>query len=171
MKRINIQYYQSPVGEMILGSYQNQLCLADWCYRKQRKAIDKRMHKKLDASYIEKQDALLSETITQLDEYFQQSRSEFTLPLLFVGSDFQKTVWQALCDIPYGNVANYTDLAKRIGNINAVRAVANANGANAISIIVPCHRIIGSNGALVGYAGGLSAKETLLQLENDMFSN
>ncbi len=170
MNKINIQYYQSPVGEMILGSYNNQLCLADWRYRKMRKAIDKRITTVLQATYIEKEDDVLSQSVIQFNEYFNQSRQSFDIPLLLVGTAFQKTVWQALCKVPYGEVLNYVSLAKVVGNKNAVRAVANANGANAISIIVPCHRIIGSNGELVGYAGGLSAKEKLLRLENDLFA-
>jgi methylated-DNA-[protein]-cysteine S-methyltransferase len=89
---------------------------------------------------------------------------------LLVGSDFQKRVWQALQQVPFGSVSSYRQLAESIGNPKAVRAVANANGANAISIIIPCHRIIGSNGRLVGYAGGLKAKAALLKLEHNLFT-
>ncbi|MGB2272160.1 MAG: methylated-DNA--[protein]-cysteine S-methyltransferase, partial [Pseudomonadales bacterium] len=86
------------------------------------------------------------------------------------GTDFQKNVWQALIDVPFGNTSTYLKLAETINNKTAIRAVANANGANALSIIIPCHRIIGSNGKMVGYAGGLQAKQKLLSLENDMFA-
>ncbi len=170
MKEIIIKYYKSPVGEIILGGYEGKLCLADWRYRKMREAIDKRVKNSLKAEYVEGGDDCLDLAIKQLDEYFLQERKQFSIPLHFAGSEFQKNVWQALCDVPYGEVSTYLKLSKAIGNAKAVRAVANANGANAISIIVPCHRIIGSNGALVGYAGGLPAKEKLLNLESDLFS-
>jgi len=87
-----------------------------------------------------------------------------------LGSDFQKSVWKALLEIPYGKTASYLELAKKIGNEKAVRAVANANGANAIGIIIPCHRIIGSDGSLTGYGGGLPLKKKLLELENNLFT-
>ena len=102
----------------------------------------------------------------QLDEYFRHERQSFDLPLFFVGTEFQKKVWQTLLTIPYGTTVSYAYLARRIGMPRAVRAVANANGANAISIFVPCHRVIGSDGSLTGYGGGLPAKKYLLELEN-----
>ena len=101
----------------------------------------------------------------QLDGYFRQERHSFDVPLLFVGTDFQKAVWQALLTIPYGTTVSYAALAEQLGSPLSVRAVANANGANAISIFVPCHRVIGSDGSLTGYAGGLEAKKFLLALE------
>ncbi len=100
----------------------------------------------------------MRETTRQLDEYFARERRDFDLPLLAIGTVFQKNVWDALLKIPFGKTSSYQQLARDIGNANAVRAVAAANGANAISIIVPCHRVVGSNGNLVGYAGGLKAK-------------
>ena len=105
----------------------------------------------------------------QLKEYFNFTRKVFDIPLLLIGTDFQKKVWQGLIDTPFGTTCSYLELAKRIGNEKAVRAVATANGANAISIIVPCHRIIGSKGDLVGYAGGLPAKKKLLEIESNLF--
>lgn len=96
-------------------------------------------------------------------------RKVFDIPLHLVGTIFQKTVWQGLIDTPFGTTLSYLELAKSIGNEKAVRAVATANGANAISIIVPCHRIIGGDGSLVGYAGGLDTKKRLLQLESNLF--
>ena len=109
-------------------------------------------------------------TRAQLDEYFLAKRSEFNIPLLMLGTTFQKSVWNALLRIGYGKTASYLELSKIIGNEKAVRAVANANGANAIAIIIPCHRIIGSDGSLTGYAGGLALKKKLLELENNLFS-
>ena len=166
MDHIAIQYYQSPVGELILGSYDEKLCLADWRYRKQRERVDRRLQKALKAEYVESTSGVIEETVVQLEEYFAKKRKDFDIPLLLVGTDFQKSVWEGLMQIPYGTITSYLDLAKSIGNAKAVRAVASANGANAISILIPCHRVVGSNGMLTGYAGGLDVKEKLLSLEN-----
>lgn len=106
-----------------------------------------------------------SEVIRQLREYFAGSRRVFDLPIAPEGTDFQKRVWNALASIPYGTTASYRDLAERVGDVKAVRAVGRANGANPIPIVVPCHRVIGSSGSLVGFAGGMRAKEILLALE------
>ena len=101
----------------------------------------------------------------QLDEYFRRERTAFDLPLLFVGTEFQKRVWEELLRIPYGATLSYGEMTRKLGIPKAVRALANANGANPISIIAPCHRVIGSNGTLTGYGGGLEAKRYLLELE------
>lgn len=101
----------------------------------------------------------------QLDNYFSGSLKQFDVPLDFVGTDFQQAVWRQLCRIPYGETISYGQQAQALGNPKAVRAVAAANGQNKISIVVPCHRVIGSNGKLTGYAGGLWRKQALLQLE------
>jgi methylated-DNA-[protein]-cysteine S-methyltransferase len=101
----------------------------------------------------------------QLDEYFAGRRREFSLPLAPKGTEFQQTVWQALTKIPYGETISYADLARRIGKPAAVRAVGAANGQNPIPIVIPCHRVIGSNGKLVGFGGGLETKAFLLRLE------
>lgn len=166
---ISIQYFNTPVGELILGSYNEKLCLADWRYRKMRESIDSRLQKGLNAEYIEEDTEILKEVRKQFNEYFDHKRKSFDLPLLLMGTDFQKSVWQGLMQIPFGSRVSYRDLAKNIGNEKAVRAVANANGANAISIVIPCHRIIGSDGSLTGYAGGLSTKKKLLELESNLF--
>ena len=167
--KINILYFNTPVGEFILGSYDEKLCLADWRYRKMRESIDSRLQKGLNAEYIEEDTEVLKEARKQFNEYFDHKRKIFDLPLLLVGTDFQKSVWQGLLQIPFGSTASYRDLAQNLGNEKAVRAVANANGANAISIVIPCHRILGSNGDLTGYAGGLSTKKKLLELEQNLF--
>jgi methylated-DNA-[protein]-cysteine S-methyltransferase len=162
---ICIQTYKSPVGDMILGSYDNALCMANWKYGKTKERIEKKLAKALDAEYVEVSSEVIEEAKHQLDTYFSGKRNRFDLPLLMVGTDFQKSVWNALLTIPYGETASYLEQAERIGNEKAVRAVASANGANAISIFIPCHRIIGSNGTLTGYAGGLDTKQKLLELE------
>lgn len=163
---INIQFYHSPVGELILGSFEGKLCLADWQFRKKRTSIDKRLQQGLTAEYIEQDTPVLEQTRKQLNEYFKRERKTFDIPLLMVGTDFQKQVWQGLMGIPYGATCSYLELSKNIGNEKAVRAVASAAGANAISILIPCHRMIGSDGSLTGYAGSLSAKQSLLRLEH-----
>jgi len=166
MNKIKIQYFKIPYGELIIGSFEEKLCLCDWRYRKMRESIDKRIKTGLDANFSEETSDVVEKTKIQLAEYFNEERKEFDIPLLFVGSDFQKSIWDALMQIPYGTSGTYLDLSRIIGNEKAIRAVATANGANAISIIVPCHRIIGSDGKMVGYAGGLAVKKKLLSLEN-----
>ncbi len=165
MNKINIKYFKTPVGELILGSYNNKLCLADWQQRKMRDSIDNRLKKGLNAEYVELSSEVIEETIKQLNEYFNSDRKVFDIPLLMVGTEFQKSVWNRLIGIPFATTASYLDLAKSIGNEKAVRAVASAVGANAISLLIPCHRIIGSDGSLTGYAGGLDTKKKLLKLE------
>lgn len=166
--KINIQYYTTDYGELILGGYQGQLCLCDWKYRRMRTAIDERIQKGLQAQYYQESSEIIETTKKQLEEYFDGKRKQFDLPLWLVGTDFQKTVWNQLVEIPYGMTSSYLALAERLSNKEAIRAVAAANGANAISIIVPCHRVIGSDGSLVGYAGGVDTKKRLLRLEGSI---
>ena len=108
---------------------------------------------------------VLIETARQLDAYFRGERRVFELPLDFAGTDFQKQVWQALLTIPYGETRSYSQIARQVGSPDAVRAVGAANGRNPISIVAPCHRVIGASGALTGFAGGLDTKRYLLALE------
>lgn len=162
---IKIQHYKSQYGELLIGSHNEHLCLCDWNYRKARTAIDSRIQKGLNTMYIYENSETIQKTIVQLNEYFNKQRTQFDIPLLLIGSEFQKNVWNTLLQIPYGTTETYLNLSKKMNNPNASRAVAAANGTNAISIIVPCHRIIGSNGLLVGYAGGLQTKKKLLELE------
>jgi len=168
---INIEYYKTPLGELILGEYDNSLCLCDWRFRKMRETIDQKTQTALKADYVEKKSWIIEETKRQLNQYLNQDRSSFDIPLLIIGTKFQKKVWNALLKIPYGKTMTYSALSKQLGDIKAIRAVATANGANAISIIIPCHRIIGSNGSMVGYAGGSDVKKRLLQLEGGLINN
>lgn len=165
---ISVQYFDTPVGELILGSHEGKLCLADWRYRKMRERIDSRLQKGLHTEYAENDTDVLKEARKQLNEYFDHKRKIFDLPLLLVGTEFQKSVWQELMKIPFGSTASYAKLAQNIGNEKSVRAVANANGANAISLFIPCHRIIGVDGSLTGYAGGLPVKKKLLEMEHSL---
>ena len=116
---------------------------------------------------IQKETSLIKNTKQQLDEYFAGKRKKFDIPIKLDGTDFQINVWKELLKIPYGETCSYLDIAKRIGNPNASRAVGMANNKNKIIIIVPCHRVIGSNKKLVGYACGLDVKEKLLELERE----
>jgi len=167
MNQIDIQYYKTKIGELILGSFDNKLCLLDFRYRKMRSTVDNRIKKELNAEYLEQDNNVLKETRKQIDEYLIGKRTEFEVQILMVGSVFQKQVWSALINVKYGEIASYLDLAKNIDNEKAVRAVASANGANSIGLIIPCHRIIGSDGELIGYGGGLPVKKRLLNLEKD----
>jgi len=165
MKTIQVQSYSSPCGDLLLGSLGDKLCLCDWVDKERREAMDKRIQNRLCACYEKRNSDILMKAVVQLDEYFAYERKIFDIPLLFTGTEFQQSVWQELLNIPYGKTVSYGELARKIGNPKAVRAVAAANGANPISIFVPCHRVIGSNHQLVGYGGGLAAKATLLNLE------
>ncbi|MBU3847451.1 MAG: methylated-DNA--[protein]-cysteine S-methyltransferase [Candidatus Acinetobacter avistercoris] len=120
------------------------------------------------AEWVEQPDhPILIKAKNQLEEYFIGTRKQFDLPLEFEGTEFQKKVWQALLTIPYSETRSYQQIAAQIGSIKAVRAVGAANGKNPISIIAPCHRVVGANGKLVGFAGGLKNKEILLSLESN----
>jgi len=162
---IVISYFKSDLGELILGSYNQMLCLCDWRFRKMRDEIDDRLKKGLSVNFVEGDSEIIQMAKSQLEEYFHGDRQEFEIPLLFIGSEFQKSVWQELRNIPFGKTMTYQELSRKLGNEKAIRAVAGANGANAITIIVPCHRIIGSKGEMIGYAGGLRVKKNLLKLE------
>ena len=149
---INYQYLQSPLGRLRLVSNGQALLRIEF---EDMHAEDGR----------ECSDEILAATATQLAEYFDGRRQEFNIPLGAEGTAFQNQVWSALRAIPFGELRSYRDIAIVVGNIKAVRAVGAANGRNPIPIIVPCHRVIGSNGSLTGFAGGLDAKLKLLNLE------
>ena len=165
-EQLHLQYYPTPCGTLRLGSFNERLCLCDWMDGWHWQTTENRLKQGLKADFIEKTSAVIAVAQKQLEEYFHQERRNFDLPLLFVGTEFQKRVWAELMNIPYGGTVSYGEMARNIGMPKAVRAVANANGANPISIIAPCHRVIGSNGTLTGYGGGLKAKQFLLNLES-----
>ena len=121
--------------------------------------------REIDAAWMPDKKGVLRDVRKELDQYFAGHLKKFTTPLAFNGTPFQNAVWTQLTRIPYGETISYLELAKRIDNVKAVRAVGMANGANPIAIIVPCHRVIGSNGALTGFGGGLPTKRALLELE------
>lgn len=165
--RIITRVYDSPCGTLILGSCKDKLCLCDWQAAKHREYAANRLRRLLNAEFMVGTTAVIDAAVAQLDEYFARTRHDFDIPLMFAGTEFQKKVWNALLGIPYGTTISYGELARRIGMPKAIRAIANANGANVISIFAPCHRVIGSDHSLTGYSGGVAAKEYLLNLEND----
>ncbi len=165
MSQIKISYYNCEVGKLILGSFEEKLCLVDFHDRQKRLQIDHRIKSILQSEYVESSSLIIEKTKEQLVEYFHGTRQQFDIPRLMLGTDFQKSVWSALEKVPYGTTATYLEIAQQIGNKKAVRAVANTNGANALGIIIPCHRVISSDGSLGGYAGGDSAKKRLLDIE------
>jgi len=148
-------YYESPIGIIkIIGSDKGIQALEF-----------------LETNYIKEENSNLNENmilcLRELDEYFTKGRRKFTVKLDISGTDFQRKVWEELLGIPYGEVISYKDVAIKIGNPKAIRAVGGANNKNKIPIIIPCHRVIGINGKLVGYAGGIDKKKYLLNLENE----
>ncbi len=165
MKSIITKTYDSPCGTLILGSIDGELCLCDWRGGKDRSVVENRIKRLLHADFQHGDSDTIEQAIKQLDEYFKGERKTFSIPLRMVGTEFQQRVWRELQQLPYGTTATYADLAQRIDKPSAVRAVASANGANALSIFVPCHRVIGVGSVLTGYAGGLEAKRYLLELE------
>jgi methylated-DNA-[protein]-cysteine S-methyltransferase len=165
MNQINIQYHNTQIGEVILGSFRGKLCLLDFVKGKTRGTVEDRIRRVLNAKLVEKDDGILRETRRQFSGYLEGQRKRFDIPVLMVGTDFQKDVWNAVMKVPYGATSTYSQIARDIGKERAVRAVGNAMAANPIVIIIPCHRIIGSGGELVGYGGGLLVKRRLLDLE------
>ncbi len=153
---------ESPVGRLKLVASPNALVAVLW-EREQPNRV------KLDAATLDPQQPILLETERQLTEYFSGGRTEFNLPLQPDGSEFQKKVWRALREIPFGQTRSYLDLARAIGSSKAARAVGAANSKNPLSIIVPCHRVVGSDGSLTGFAGGVETKAALLALETRSF--
>lgn len=162
---------ETPVGKMLLGAFDGGLCLCDWADNPHRERNDARIMRLLGAEFlpasfdVSANVSVIMKAEHELAEYFAGKRTSFDIPLCLVGTDFQKAVWKMLLEIPYGHVVSYMNIAERLGKAKGVRAVSQAIGANALSIFVPCHRVVGSNGSLTGYAGGIEAKRCLLELE------
>lgn len=155
---MNYMIYHFEIGDMVIGEENEKIVLIEFLkdIKVKRKIINS--SKKIETKEIKK-------AYIELKEYFEGGREVFDIPIKLNGTDFQKKVWEELLKIPYGETKSYLDIAKSIGNPKACRAVGMANNKNKIIIIVPCHRVIGSNKKLVGYAGGLDVKEKLLNLE------
>ncbi|WP_425448874.1 methylated-DNA--[protein]-cysteine S-methyltransferase [Dethiothermospora halolimnae] len=154
--KVNFIYFDSPLGLIEIQSQMDKIIGLGFVNERK---------------YEEKMNNLLVEAKRQIREYFNGERNKFNLPIEINGTDFQKKVWKELMNIPYGKVLSYGNIAKNIGNEKASRAVGNANNKNKIAIIIPCHRVIGSNGKLVGYEGGLWRKRWLLDHEGNYLNN
>ena len=165
MNQINICPFKTPFGELILGSFNDKVCLCCWRRGNAAAAIRGQVKSKLRAVFVEKDHRVLKTMRRQLNEYFSRERKTFDIPILMAGSEFQISVWKSLPRIPFGKTSSYMEVARKISAPRAVRAVANANRANPVSIFVPCHRVIGNDGRLTGYSGGLLAKKKLLEME------
>ena len=164
-REIHVRYLETPVGELVLGSLEDWLCLCDWRYRSQREQVDLRLKRFFQAEFVERASSVTDLAASQVSDYFTRKIRKLEIPLVFAGTDFQILVWNEIMKIPYGTVISYQELASRTGRPDAVRAVANINGQNALALMVPCHRVVGSNGNMIGYSGGIRAKKYLLQLE------
>lgn len=154
---VNYCYLDTPIGKLLIAGDEEAVQRIE--FPNNGKA------RKPEADWRESSRGAVGETVRQLREYFVGKRKEFDLPLAPQGTPFQREVWRKLQEIPYGETISYGELAKRIGNPKASRAVGAANGQNPIPIVIPCHRVIGANGKLTGFGGGLPTKEALLALE------
>lgn len=154
---MNYAYLDTPIGTLLIAGDANAVLQITFPSR--GKAA------KAEAGWVESQRGPVGEAIRQLREYFAGKRTGFDLPLAPRGTEFQRSVWRQLQEIPYGETISYGELARRVGNPKASRAVGSANGANPLPIVIPCHRVIAGNGTLGGFGGGLPMKQTLLALE------
>lgn len=157
--------YETPCGRLLIGVHGNGICLCDWILGDRTERTLHRINRFLPSVKLPDDESLLDVATGQLDAYFSGAAWSFDIPTLPLGTRFQLRVWEAIGRIPYGKTVSYKELAESVGMPRGVRAVAAAVGANPLSIMVPCHRVVGSDGSLTGYAGGLEAKSYLLQLE------
>ena len=164
-KIIDLKRIETPIGTMYAAATVEGICMLEFTDRKMLETEFKDLAKSLNAIIIQGENPHFIPLEKELEEYFLGKRTEFTVPLSPVGTDFQKSVWKVLMKIPYGETWNYKKQSEVLGDAKKVRAVANANGMNKISILIPCHRVIGSNGTLTGYGGGIWRKQKLLELE------
>jgi AraC family transcriptional regulator of adaptative response/methylated-DNA-[protein]-cysteine methyltransferase len=162
---IATQSLETPVGSLVAGALSQGICLLDYSDRYTPEQIGAMLHRRFGQPVLATTSPLLERLRDELSRYFASMLTVFTVPLLPSGTLFQQRVWAELQCIPYGETISYSELAHRIGQPKAVRAVAQANGLNPISILIPCHRVIGKDGQLTGYSGGLWRKRLLLELE------
>lgn len=164
---ITLNKISTPIGEMIVGATDDGLCLLEFEDKDRLKKHFQHFDRYLKEYDTKKGDhPIINETREQLNDYFNLKRKSFDIPLHLIGTPFQLSVWKKLQTIPFGRARSYKEQAIALGNLKAIRAVAKTNGDNKIAIVIPCHRIVGSNNTLVGYGGGLWRKEFLLNLEN-----
>jgi len=160
------KHIETPIGSLLACSVANAICLLDYCDNPELDRELKKLKKEFDAEIADKSNAAIELLEVQLVEYFASKRKSFSVPLSPLGTNFQKTVWQQLSQIAFGKTLTYKEQAVALGNLKAIRAVAGANGANKIAIVIPCHRVVGYTGNLTGYRGGLWRKKYLLDLES-----
>ena len=165
---IDLKRIETPIGTMYAAAVEEGICMLEFTDRKILETECKDLAKSLNATIVQGENPHFKTLEKELSEYFEGNRKNFTVPLSPVGTDFQKSVWQVLMKIPYGETWNYKKQSEVLGDVKKVRAVANANGMNKISILIPCHRVIGSNGTLTGYGGGIWRKQKLLELEKSI---
>ena len=165
---IDLKRIETPIGTMYAAAVEEGICMLEFTDRKILETEFKDLAKSLNATIVQGENPHFKTLEKELSEYFEGNRKNFTVPLSPVGTDFQKSVWQVLMKIPYGETWNYKKQSEVLGDVKKVRAVANANGMNKISILIPCHRVIGSNGTLTGYGGGIWRKQKLLELEKSI---
>lgn len=165
---MNLYYalIDTPIGQVVACDAFGKLCALEFVDDALSEVVES-VGKAAKLKPKAKETAVLAQTRKELTEYFNKERKEFTMELLMLGTEFQQSVWNVLLTIPYGRTISYKDESIQLGNEKAIRAVSSANGKNKIGIIVPCHRVIGSDGSLTGYAGGLHRKQYLLNLESD----
>lgn len=148
----DVAYYQSPLGIILLKANNGAISVVSFQDAE-------------PATIVYSNSSLLQNAVQQLDEYFRGTRLQFDLPIAPTGTDFQQSVWKELLELSFGTTITYLQLAKRLGNVKSIRAAASANGKNPLAIIIPCHRVVGADGKLTGYAGGLHRKQWLLEHE------
>ncbi len=156
----------TPLGIMQAGATTDGLCILEFIDRPELNAELEDLKRLLDAHVVEGKNSHILQTEQELKEYFEGKRKHFDVSLITPGTDFQMEVWNNLKDIPYGETISYQQQSEKMGSPDAIRAIAHANGCNRISIIIPCHRVIGKNGKLTGYGGGVDRKRRLLIHEN-----
>ena len=163
---ITITQFETPLGLMFAGATEEGICLLGFADEEKLDSEVKALPSKLKADIQQGASRYFAPLQKQLNEYFEGNRKEFDLPLILLGTDFQKEVWNELLRIPFGTTRSYKQQSIALNKLDAIRAVAGANGTNRIAIIIPCHRVIGENGSLTGYGGGLWRKKWLLDLES-----
>lgn len=167
IRRVHLTRTSTPLGAMLIGATDDALCLLEFTDRRMLETQLKRIRRRLDCTFIPGPNQVSEQLEAELKQYFSGTLREFRTPLLLSGTDFQKRVWGALQRIPYAETRSYAEQARMIDSRKAVRAVGRANGANRIAIVIPCHRVVGADGKLTGYGGGLWRKRYLLEHERE----
>lgn len=165
---VTVTRIPTPLGPLVAGVTGGEVVLLEYADRRMLPTQFKRLGTALGCVFVPGEDPLLTQLTSQLEEYFEGTRKEFDVPIRSCGTDFQERVWAALLRVPTGTTCSYADIAREIGQPTAVRAVARANGDNRLAILIPCHRVIGSDGKLTGYGGGLWRKKRLLEIEGSV---